>query len=183
MAKRARRLSPRVAIASSVAVIGFSAICASVMIDMPRRKSWRARCWKTSRPASCRHWAQHQALRPVAARGRQQYGDAGDQERQGNPPPDLFDCRDRQHFGAIRYSIPAVDDRPPRSTRGRKPQRRGIFSIHRAIRTRAVHRRPMLHRGAYAIVLSRRVAAEDGAFSASSRARSSSAIFTSCLTV
>ena len=45
-------LSAKLLMASSVAaVIGFSAICASVMLDMRARRgsNWRARPWKTSR--------------------------------------------------------------------------------------------------------------------------------------
>ena len=82
----------------------------------------------------------------------------------------LFDhAATAKHFGAIqvfdaqgRLTIDASTLDP----RAGKPRRRGVF--HRSIATNPdaglFISRPMLHRGAYSIVLSRRITGDDGSF-------------------
>jgi len=165
-------LSAKLLIASSLAtVIGFTAICASVMLDMRRGEEELARqTWRTSHPRSTPKSAATSNSMTCRARGGEQHGDP--EINQVNKPIRhliLFDhAATAKHFGAIqvfdaqgRLTIDAstLDPVPEDARRGvfqgsSRPARRGLFIS-----------RPMLHHGAYAIVLSRRVTGADASFS------------------
>ena len=92
-----------------------------------------------------RYQPQYRIVRPVAARRRQQSGDAGDQAgQQGGAAPDpVRSCRDRQAFRrdpGVRRSRQA-DQRcfEPRPGAGRSQRRRIFFGSSRASRHRPLH--------------------------------------------
>jgi diguanylate cyclase (GGDEF)-like protein len=170
---RAWRLSARWLIASSVvAVLGFSAICASVMLDMRRGEQELA----------------HQTLDNLASgieadisRNIELYdlslravvSNMGMPELKDIPKPllhlILFDhAATAQHFGGLqvfdadgRLTIDATTLDPVPENRADED----YFKIHREQPDAGLYvSRPMLHRGSYAIVLSRRISGEDGRF-------------------
>src|SRR6201996_3895658 len=172
-AGRAWRLSARWLVASSVvAVLGFSAICANVMLDMRRGEEQLA----------------HQTLDNLASgieadisRNIELYdlslravvNNMAMPELKDIPKPllhlILFDhAATAQHFGGLqvfdadgRLTIDATTLDPAPENRGDEE----YFKIHRDQPDVGLYiSRPMLHRGAYAIVLSRRISGEDGRF-------------------
>ena len=131
--RTAWRLSAKLLIASSVAtVIGFSAVCVSVMFDMRRGEEELARQMLENLAAGIdADIGRNIELYDVAARGRQQSGAAGDRHVSKEIRHlILFDhTATARHFGAIQVFEPRrVDDRRllARPAAG-KPQRRGIF--------------------------------------------------------
>ena len=180
---------PRLLIASSVAtVIGFSAICANVMLDMRRGEEELARQMLENLASSIdadisRNIELYDlSLRAVASNMvMPEIKDVSKPIRHLI----LFDhAATAKHFGAIQvFDARAVDDRcvDARSAAG-KPRRRRVFpGSSRQSRRRPVHQpadaasRRLCHRAEPAH--HRRMTA---AFSAWSRARSASAISTNC---
>ena len=96
----------------------------------------------------CRHQPQYRALRSVAARRRQQSGDAGDQGRQqGDPAPDPV--RSRRYRQAFRRDpgVRRAGQTDPRCGKSRsgagEPRRRGVFpGPSRQSRSGPVHEPP-----------------------------------------
>src|SRR3984957_17455941 len=173
MARRRWRLSAKLLIASSVAtVIGFSAICASVMLDMRHGEEQLPRQTLENLASSIDAEISRNvelydlSLRAVAS------SMVMPEIRDVSKPIRhliLFDhAATAQHFGAIQ-----VFDAQGRliidaSTLDQLPENRGeeeYFQVHRDRPNAGLFiSRPMLHHGAYAIVLSRRITGPDGAF-------------------
>jgi diguanylate cyclase (GGDEF)-like protein len=173
VARRPWRLSAKLLIASSVAtVIGFSAICASVMLDMRRGEEELARQTLENLASTIDADISRNvelfdlSLRAVAS---------------SMVMPELKDVSKRirhlilfdhaataKHFGAIqvfdaegRLTIDASKPDPVPEYRGDEE----YFQIHRSRPDAGLFiSRPMLHHGAYAIVLSRRITGPDGGF-------------------
>jgi diguanylate cyclase (GGDEF)-like protein len=173
MASRPWRLSAKLLIASSVVtVIGFSAICASVLLDMRRGEEGLARQTLENLASSIDSEISRNvelydlSLRAVASNMvLPEIQDVSKEIRHLI----LFDhAATAKHFGAIqvfdaegRLTIdastldPAADDRSAEQ----------FFQVHRDQPDAGLFiSRPMLHRGAYAIVLSRRITGADGSF-------------------
>jgi diguanylate cyclase (GGDEF)-like protein len=173
IARRRWRLSAKLLIASSFAtVIGFSAICASVMLDMRRGEEQLARQMLENLATSIdadigRNVELYDlSLRAVASNMVMP-------EIKGVPKPVLhlilFDhAATARHFGAIqvfdnkgRLSVDASSLDP-------RPENRAdeeYFQVHRDNPDVGLFiSKPMLHRGAYSIVLSRRISGENNAF-------------------
>ncbi|CAN7741318.1 diguanylate cyclase [Bradyrhizobium sp. LjRoot220] len=172
-AHRPWRLSAKLLIASSVAtVIGFSAICANVMLDMRRGEEELARQMLENLAAgidadigrnielydlSLRAVASNlvmPALRDVSKEIRHLI---------------LFDrAASARHFGAIQVLDAAGQLSIDASSLDPRPENRAdeeYFEVHRSNPDEGLFiSRPMLHRGAYSIVLSRRIADADGGF-------------------
>src|SRR5690349_10525947 len=171
--KRPWRLSARLLIASSVAtVIGFSALCTSVLIDMRRGEEALA----------------HQTLENLATgidadvnRNIELYdlslrnvvNNLGLPELAEVSKPVLhlilFDhAATAKHFGAIQVFDASGRLTVDASTLDPLPENRSdedYFQIHRNNPNAGLFiSKPMLHRGAFAIVLSRRISAGDGRF-------------------
>ncbi|HMM88509.1 sensor domain-containing diguanylate cyclase [Bradyrhizobium sp.] len=171
--RRPWRLSAKLLIASSIAtVIGFSAICISVMLDMRRGEEELAR----------------QTLENLAtgidseiARNIELYDLSLRNVASNLVMPEinkvskeirhliLFDhAATAKHFGAIqvfdakgRLTIDAASLDPAPEDRSDEE----YFQVHRASRDVGLYMsRPMLRRGAYSIVFSRRVTGTDGGF-------------------
>ena len=172
-AERPWRLSAKLLIASSViTVLGFSAICANVMLDMRRGEETLAR----------------QSLDNIAAsidadisRNIEVYDLSLRAVASNMVMPELkeiprallhlilFDhAATANHFGAIevldargRVTVDASTLDPMPISRADEE----YFQVHRDRPDVGLYiSRPMLHRGAYAIVLSRRISGEDGSF-------------------
>ena len=173
MGKRTGRLSARLLIASSVAtVIGFSAICASVMIDMRRgveelaRQSLENLATGIEADISRNIELYDLSLRNVTS-------SIVAPEIVGVSRPVLhlilFDhAATAKHFGVIqvfdakgKLTVDAASlDPPPENAANEE-----YFTVHRDNPDVGLFiSKPMLHRGAYAIVLSRRINAPDGSF-------------------
>jgi diguanylate cyclase (GGDEF)-like protein len=173
MARLPWRVSAKLLIASSVAtVIGFSAICASVMIDMRHGEEELARQTMENLASS---------IDSEISRNIELY-DLSLRAVAGNMvAPEiksvskairhliLFDhAATAKHFGAIqvfdadgRLAIDASTLDPPPDDRSDEE----FFQVHRDQPEAGLFiSRPTLHRGAYAIVLSRRVTGADGSF-------------------
>ena len=172
-AGRSRPLSVRLLIASSVAtVIGFSAVCTSVLFDMRRGEE-----------ALARQTMENLATGIDADIGRNiELYDLSLRavvssivlpEVAGVSKPILhlilFDhAATARHFGAIqvfdaegRLTIDASSLDPPPDNRGDED----YFRVHRDNPDAGLFiGRPTLHRGAYAVVLSRRISGADGRF-------------------
>lgn len=173
MAKASWRLSTKLLIASSLAtVIGFSAICASVMLDMRRgveqlaRQSLENLASGIDADISRNVELYDLSLRNVA--NNISVPEAKDVSR---PVLHLilFDhAATAKHFGAIqvfdadgRLMVDASTFDPPAENCADKD----YFTVHRDNpNTGLFISRPMLHRGRYAIVLSRRINGRDGRF-------------------
>ena len=171
--RRSWRLSTRLLIASSIAtVIGFSAICASVMLDVRRGEETLARQSLENLASgidadisrnieiydlSLRNVASNIVLPELSGVSRAVLHLI------------LFDrAATAKHFGAIQVFNAdgrlAVDssslDPVPEDRRQEE-----YFRIHRDNPDAGLYiSPPMLHRGAYSIVLSRRISGEDGSF-------------------
>ncbi len=167
------RLSAKLLIASSVmTVIGFSAICASVMLDMRRGEEELARRTLENLASSIDADINRNieiydlSLRAVVSGVLMpEIKDVSKEIRHLI----LFDhAATAKHFGAIqvydangRLTIDASTLDPVPDTRGDEE----FFLVHRDDPDVGLFiSRPMLHRGAYAIVLSRRISGADGSF-------------------
>jgi diguanylate cyclase (GGDEF)-like protein len=167
------RLSAKLLIASSVVtVIGFSAICASVLLDMRRGEEELARQTLENLASSIGSEISRNvelydlSLRAVASNM------VMPEIREVSVPIRqmiLFDhAATAKHFGAIqvfdaqgRLIIDASTLDPVRENRADEE----YFEVHRNQPDVGLFiSRPMLHRGAYAIVLSRRITGADGSF-------------------
>jgi hypothetical protein len=172
-AKRHWRLSVKLLIASSVAtVIGFSAICASVLLDMRRGEEQLAR----------------QMLENVAAgieadisRNIELYDLSLRAVTSNMLMPELKDvsrpllhlilfdhAATAKHFGAIQVFDARGQLTIDASSLDPRPENRAdedYFKVHRDNPNTDLYiSKPTLHRGAYSIVLSRRISGEDNAF-------------------
>ena len=173
MGKRSGRLSARLLIASSVVtVIGFSTICGSVMLDMRRgveelaRQSLENLATGIEADISRNIEVYDLSLRNVA-------NNITAPEIAGVSKPVLhlilFDhAATAKHFGAIqvfdakgKLTVDAASLDPAPENRADEE----YFTVHRDNPDVGLFiSKPMLHRGAYAIVLSRRINAADGSF-------------------
>jgi len=173
MTGRPWRLSAKLLIASSVAtVIGFSAICASVMLDMRRGEEELARQTLENLASSIDSDISRNvelfdlSLRAVASNMvAPEIKDVSKPIRQLI----LFDhAATAKHFGAIQVFDTAGRLIIDASTLDPLPEYYGdeeFFQIHRNQPDAGLFiSRPMLHHGAYAIVLSRRITGPDGGF-------------------
>ncbi|MCP4619402.1 MAG: diguanylate cyclase [Bradyrhizobium sp.] len=172
-ARRRWRLSVKLLIASSVAtVIGFSAICASVMLDMRRGEEQLARQMLENVAAGIEADISRNielydlSLRAVAS-------NLVMPEIKGVSRPllhlILFDhAATAKHFGAIQVFDPTGQLTIDASSLDPRPENRAdedYFKVHRDNpHTDLYISKPTLHRGAYSIVLSRRISGEDNAF-------------------
>ena len=173
MASRPWRLSAKLLILSSVVtVIGFSAICASVMLDMRRGEEELARQTLENLASGIDADISRNveiydlSLRAVASNMvLPEIKDVSTSIRQLI----LFDhAATARHFGAIqvfdtegRLTIDASTLEPVPDDRGDEE----FFRVHRDQPDAGLFiSRPMLHHGAYAIVLSRRITGADGGF-------------------
>jgi diguanylate cyclase (GGDEF)-like protein len=173
MAGQNWRLSAKLLIASSViTVLGFSAICASVLLDMRRGEEGLARETLENLASSINSDISRNielydlSLRAVASNMMlPEIDDVSKPIRQLI----LFDhAATASHFGAIqvfdsdgRLSIDASALDPAPDNRSDEE----FFQVHRDHLDAGLFiSRPMLHRGAYAVVLSRRITAADGRF-------------------
>jgi diguanylate cyclase (GGDEF)-like protein len=171
--RRRWRLSAKLLIASSVAtVIGFSAVCASVMWEMRRGEEELARQTLENLASgidsdisrnielfdqSLRAVASNMVLPEIAGVSREIRHLI------------LFDhAASAKHFGAIQVFDADGNLTIDASTLDPQPENRGdeeYFRVHRDNPEAGLYiARPMLHRGAYAIVLSRRISGHDGRF-------------------
>ena len=173
LAKRPWRLSSKLLIASSVAtVIGFSTICASVMLDMRRGEEELARQTLENLASGIdadidRNIELYDlSLRAVASNlVMPEIKDVSKEIRHLI----LFDhAATARHFGAIqvfdaqgKLTIDAASLDPVAENRGDEE----YFTAHRDRADAGLFiSRPMLHHGAYSIVLSRRITGADGHF-------------------
>jgi diguanylate cyclase (GGDEF)-like protein len=173
MAKRPWRLSAKLLIASSVAtVMGFSAVCASVMLDMRRGEEALARQTLENLASSIdadisRNVELYDlSLRAVASNMvLPEINDVSKPIRHLI----LFDhAASAKHFGAIQVFDAEGRLTVDASTLDPVPEDRSdeeYFRVHRDRPDAGLFiSRPMLHRGAFAIVLSRRITGPDGRF-------------------
>jgi diguanylate cyclase (GGDEF)-like protein len=167
------RLSAKLLIISSVVtVIGFSAICANVMLDMRRGQEELARQTLENLTSSIdadigRNIEIYDlSLRAVASSMVMP-------EIKGLSKPllhlILFDhAATAKHFGAIQVFDSEGQLTVDASTLDPVPANRSeeeYFKVHREQEDAGLYiSRPMLHRGSYAIVLSRRITGPDGSF-------------------
>jgi diguanylate cyclase (GGDEF)-like protein len=172
-ARRRWRLSAKLLIASSIiTVIGFSAICASVMLDMRRGEEALARQTLENLASSIdadisRNIEVYDlSLRAVAS--SMLLAEINDVSKPVRHLI-LFDhAATAKHFGAIqvfdaegRLIVDASTLDPVAENRGDEE----YFTVHRYRDDAGLFiSRPMLHHGAYAIVLSRRITGADGRF-------------------
>jgi diguanylate cyclase (GGDEF)-like protein len=167
------RLSAKLLIISSVVtVLGFSAICASVMFDMRRGEEELARQTLENLASSIdadisRNIEVYDlSLRAVASSMvMPEIKDLSKPLRHLI----LFDhAATAKHFGAIQVFDAQGNMTIDASTLDPQPENRGdeeYFTVHRdQADTGLFISRPMLHRGSYAIVLSRRITGADGSF-------------------
>jgi len=173
MGKRSGRFSVRLLIASLVVtVIGFSAICGSVMLDMRRgveelaRQSLENLATGVEADISRNIEIYDLSLRNVA-------NNITAPEISGVSRPVLnlilFDhAATAKHFGAIQVFDARGQVTVDASSLDPAPENRAgeeYFTVHRDNPDVGLFiSRPMLHRGAYAIVLSRRISGTDGRF-------------------
>lgn len=173
IAKQRWRLSAKLLIASSVAtVIGFSAICASVMLDMRHGEEELARQTLENLASSIDSEISRNvelydlSLRAVAS------SMVLPEIKQVSPAIRhliLFDhAATAKHFGAIQVFDAEGRLIVDASTLDPVPENRAdeeYFRVHRDNPDSGLFlSHPMLHRGAYAIVLSRRITDADGKF-------------------
>jgi diguanylate cyclase (GGDEF)-like protein len=173
MARQHWRLSAKLLIASSVVtVVGFSAICASVMLDMRRGEEELARqtienlASGIDSDISRNIEVYDLSLRNVASNML-----LPEIQNVGKPIRHLilFDrAATAKHFGAIQVFDAQGHLTIDASTLDPSPEDRSdeeYFKVHRDHPDIGLFiSRPTLHRGAYAIVLSRRISGPDGRF-------------------
>ena len=173
MARRRWRLPAKLLIASSVAtVIGFSAICANVMLDMRRSEEELARQTLENLAAGIdadigRNIELYdQSLRAVANNlVMPELKEVSKEIRQLI----LFDrVASAKHFGAIQVFDASGRLWIDASSLDPRPDNRAdeeYFAVHRGNPDEGLFiSSPMLHRGAYSIVLSRRIGDAEGRF-------------------
>jgi diguanylate cyclase (GGDEF)-like protein len=172
-ANRPWRLSAKLLIASSVVtVIGFSAICANVMLDMRRGEEELARQTLDNLASGIdADISRNVELYDLSLRAVASTMLMPEIKDVSKPIRHLilFDrAATAKHFGAIqvfdaegRLTIDASTLDPIEENRGDEE----FFQVHRDNPDVGLFiSRPMLHRGAYSIVLSRRVTSADGGF-------------------
>ena len=173
MIGRPWRLSAKLLIASSVAtVIGFSAICASVMLDMRHGEEELARQTLENLASSIdADISRNIELFDLSLRAVANNMVAPEIKDVSKPIRHLilFDhAATAKHFGAIQVFDAEGRLTIDASTLDPLPEYRGdeeYFQVHRNQPDVGLFiSRPMLHRGAYAIVLSRRITGADGGF-------------------
>jgi len=167
------RLSAKLLIASSVAtVLGFSAICANVMLDMRHGEEELARQSLENLASGIEADISRNielydlSLRAVASNMMLP-------ELKSIPKTIrhliLFDhAASAKHFGAIQVFDAGGNVEVDASSLDPAPENRAeeeYFSVHRDRPDVGLFiSRPMLHRGAYSVVLSRRITGDDGSF-------------------
>jgi len=172
-ARRPWRLSAKLLIISSVAtVIGFSAICANVMLDMRRGEEALARQMLENLASGVDSDINRNIeLYDLSLRAAASNMILPEIKELSRPILHLllFDrAATARHFGALqvfdaggRLTIDASTLDPRQENRGDEE----YFRVHRDHPDTGLFiSKPMLHRGAYAIVLSRRITGEDGSF-------------------
>jgi diguanylate cyclase (GGDEF)-like protein len=173
MARRHWRLSAKLLIASSVVtVIGFSAICANVMLDMRRGEEELARQTLENLASSIdSDISRNFELYDLSLRAVVSNMVMPELKDVSKPIRNLilFDhAATAKHFGAIQ--VLDVKGRLTADASKLDPQPENYsdeeyFQIHRDKPDAGLFiSRPMLHRGSYAIVLSRRITGADGRF-------------------
>lgn len=172
-ARRRWRLSAKLLIAASVAtVLGFSAVCAGVMFDMRRGEEQLARRTLENLASGIEADISRNlelydlSLRAVASNLEMpEIRGVSKELRQLI----LFDhAATAKHFGAIQVFDTEGNLTIDAASLDPQPENRSdeeYFAIQRDHPDSGLYvSRPMLHRGAYAIVLSRRITGEDGRF-------------------
>ncbi|WP_166299095.1 sensor domain-containing diguanylate cyclase [Bradyrhizobium sp. 2S1] len=172
-ARRRWRLSAKLQIAASVAtVLGFSAVCAGVMFDMRRGEEQLARQTLENFASGIEADISRNielydlSLRAVASNLEMpEIRNVSKELRQLI----LFDhAATAKHFGAIQVFDSKGDLTIDAASLDPRPENRSdeeYFTVQRDHPDTGLYiSRPMLHRGAYAIVLSRRIVGEDGRF-------------------
>ena len=172
-ASRPWRLSAKLLIVSSVAtVIGFSAICASVMIDMRHGEEELARQTLENLASGIdAHISRNVELFDLSLRAVASNMVAPEINQVSRPVRQLilFDhAASAKHFGPIQVFDADGKLIVDASTMDPAPENRSdekYFRVHRDRPDVGLFiSRPMLHHGAYAIVLSRRITDADGRF-------------------
>ena len=189
VANRPWRLSAKLLIASSVVtVIGFSAICANVMLDMRHGEEELARQTLENLASSIdADISRNVELYDLSLRAVVSSMVMPEIKDVSKPIRHLilFDhAATAKHFGAIqvfdaegRLTIDASTLDPVPDNRGDEE----FFRVHRDQPDAGLFiSRPTLHRGAYAIVLSRRITGDDGAFLGVVAGSIRLVIFTTC---
>src|SRR6266853_162995 len=173
MSVRPWRLSAKLLIASSVAtVIGFSAICANAMLDMRRGEEELARQTLENLAAGIdADISRNIELYDLSLRAVANNLVMPEIENVSKPILHLilFDrASTAKHFGAIQVFDASGQLTIDASSLDPRPENRSdeeYFQIHRNNPDEGLFiSRPMLHRGAYSIVLSRRIADAEGRF-------------------
>ena len=173
MASRPWRLSAKLLILSSVVtVIGFSAICASVMLDMRRGEEELARQTLENLASGIdADIGRNVELYDLSLRAVANNMVAPEIDLGSKPIRQLilFDhAATARHFGGIQVFNAEGRLTIDASTLDPVPEDRSdeeYFTVHRDQPDAGLFiSRPMLHHGAYAIVLSRRITGEDGRF-------------------
>jgi diguanylate cyclase (GGDEF)-like protein len=172
-ATRPWRLSAKLLIASSVVtVIGFTAICANVMLDMRRSEEELARQTlenlASGIDADISRNVELYDLSLRAVVNNMMLPEIKQVSREIQHLI-LFDrAANAKHFGAIQVFDPQGKLTIDASSFDPAPDNRGeeeYFLVHRDQPDVGLFiSRPMLHRGSYAIVLSRRITGDDGSF-------------------
>jgi diguanylate cyclase (GGDEF)-like protein len=172
-ARRPWRLSAKLLIASSVAtVIGFSAICANVMLDMRHGEEELARQTLENLAAGIdADIGRNIELYDLSLRAAASSLVMPEIKGVSRPVLHLilFDhASTAKHFGAIQVFDASGQLTIDASSLDPRPENRGdeeYFQVHRNNPDQGLFiSRPMLHRGAYSIVLSRRISDNDGHF-------------------
>jgi diguanylate cyclase (GGDEF)-like protein len=173
VARRPWRLSAKLLIISSVAtVIGFSAICANVMLDMRRGEEALARQMLENLASGVDSDINRNIeLFDLALRAAASNMILPEIKELSKPILHLilFDrAASARHFGALQVFDAAGELTIDASTLDPRKENRGdeeYFRVHRENPDSGLFiSKPMLHRGAYAIVLSRRITDQDGGF-------------------
>ncbi len=173
MASRPWRLSAKLLILSSVVtVIGFSAICASVMLDMRRGEEELARQTLENLASGIdADIGRNVELYDLSLRAVANNMVEPEINQVSKPIRQLilFDhAASAKHFGGIQVFNAEGRLTIDASTLDPVPEDRSdeeYFAVHRDQPDAGLFiSRPMLHHGAYAIVLSRRIASDDGRF-------------------
>lgn len=173
VAGRPWRLSAKLLIISSVAtVIGFSAICANVMLDMRRGEEALARQMLENLASGVDSDINRNIeLYDLSLRAAASNMILPEIKELSKPILHLilFDrAATARHFGALQVFDAGGRLTIDASTLDPRPENRGdeeYFRVHRdSPDTGLFISKPMLHRGAYAIVLSRRITGDDGSF-------------------
>ncbi|MGY3530491.1 sensor domain-containing diguanylate cyclase [Bradyrhizobium sp. USDA 4452] len=172
-ARRRWRLSAKLLIAASVAtILGFSAVCAGVMFDMRRGEEQLARRTLENLASGIEADISRNielydlSLRAVASNLEMpEIRSVSKELRQLI----LFDhAATAKHFGAIQVFDAKGNLTIDAASLDPQPENRSdeeYFTVQRDHPDTGLYvSRPMLHRGAYAIVLSRRITGEDGRF-------------------